>query len=55
VVDRVERVHGPGPADRMKLLCARLPLNHPPLLPFLPLESLWVRGIMVRHEYGSRG
>ena len=55
VVDRVEGVHDAGPADRVRLLCARLCLNHPPLLLSLPLESLRVGGIMVKHGYGSRG
>ncbi len=41
VVDRVEGVHGPGPADRVRLLPARL-----------PLESLWVGRIVVKHGYG---
>ena len=36
VVDRVEGVHGPGPADRVKVLSARL-----------SLESLWAGCIMV--------
>ena len=55
MVDRVEGVHDPGPADRARLLRARLLLNHPPLLPSLLLESLWGECIMVKHGYGSRG
>ena len=50
VVDRVEGVPGTGLPDRVRLLFPRLPLNHPPPFLSLPLESLWVGGMMAKDE-----